>query len=625
MRALIEGRSALAVFPTGGGKSLCCWLPAVVLEGLVVVVSPLVALMKDQVDALRRRGIAAARWDGTLDGEAVRDLTRRIDSGELSLLYVAPERFHNERFLARLSRTPVAMLAIDEAHCISEWGHNFRPDYLLLAEAAKAIGARRVLAMTATATPAVVADIRAAFGIEEADAVVTGFHRQNLVLRATACSAADRANLLVERLRETLPGPTIVYVTLQRTAEQLSEQLRAAGFPAEAYHAGMDPDLRAAVQERWMRSDDGIVVATIAFGMGIDKADVRRVFHANLPKSLESYSQEVGRAGRDGLDAVCEVLASPEDLPVLRNFAYGDTPSAGAVERLLADLAQRAETFDVSLHDLAGAHDIRPLVLRTLLTYLEIDGVLKPGTPFHAGYEWRFVGGASVESVAEGFGIHGMDVRAVFGAARKGRVWWSGDPDRLAQSTGLERSRVVRILEVLADRGFVELRVSDVRWPFTRCVSPDTLTECAPGLIERFAVRERTEVERIDSVVALLTGGGCIAAGIAEHFGDRSVGRCGRCSACLGSGARLPAERSTREWDPGILAQLRNLAERHPAALSEARQQARFLCGVSSPATTRARLSRHALVGIWAERAFPDVLLHGTVHAAAAGHSESMA
>ena len=297
VETLLAGRSALAVFPTGGGKSLCYQLPALLLDGVTVVVSPLIALMKDQIDALVGLGIDAARLDSSLGPDEVRDVSERLRAGSLKLLYVAPERFNNERFLAQLEETPISLFAVDEAHCISEWGHNFRPDYLKLASRARELGAERVLALTATATPAVVRDICSGFEIAETDAVVTGFYRPNLTLLTTPVRAAERDGLLIDRLRERPPGPTIVYVTLQRTALRVASLLAAAGLPARPYHAGMSPEDRVATQEWWTAARDGIVVATIAFGMGIDKADVRYVYHLNLPKGLESYSQEIGRAG----------------------------------------------------------------------------------------------------------------------------------------------------------------------------------------------------------------------------------------------------------------------------------------------------------------------------------------
>src|SRR5436190_18479651 len=262
VEALLAGRSALAVFPTGAGKSLCYQLPALLLEGTTIVVSPLIALMKDQLDFLQRAGIDAARLDSSLDASEQRGVFERLRAGTLKLLYVAPERFDNERFLTQLARARISLFAVDEAHCISEWGHNFRPGYLKLAERARELSAERVLALTATATPAVVADIRAGFEIEEADAVVTGFYRRNLTLLMTPVTVGERDRLLLERLRERPPGSTIVYVTLQRTALRVADLLAEAGLPARPYHAGMSTEERVAAQEWWAGARDGIVVAT---------------------------------------------------------------------------------------------------------------------------------------------------------------------------------------------------------------------------------------------------------------------------------------------------------------------------------------------------------------------------
>ena len=379
----------------------------------------------------------------------VRAVADRLRDGSLKLLYVAPERFNNERFLAQLGQTKIALFAVDEAHCISEWGHNFRPDYLKLAARARELGAERVLALTATATPAVVADIRAGFGIEERDAVVTGFYRSNLTLLTTPVQADERDQTLIDRLRERPPGSTIVYVTLQRTAERVAALLAAAGLPARAYHAGMNADDRVEVQEWWSHSNANIVVATIAFGMGIDKADVRYVYHLNLPKGLESYSQEIGRAGRDGEPSICELFACRDDVPTLENFAFGDTPTPEAIAGLLEDVFAHTpgEQFAVSEYELSSRHDVRPLVLKTILTYLELDGFLEQGTPFYAGYSVRPASG-EWDDVLATFDPERADfLRRVLASGKQGRIWTGVDPDAVPgenESASSKRSAISR-------------------------------------------------------------------------------------------------------------------------------------------------------------------------------------
>jgi ATP-dependent DNA helicase RecQ len=292
VRALLDGRSALAIFPTGGGKSLCYQLPALLLDGLTLVVSPLIALMRDQVEALTAKGISAARLDSTLDAEQVRDVYERLDAGTLKLLYVAPERFANAAFRERLKRLPIQLAAIDEAHCISEWGHNFRPDYLKLAKICRRLKIPRVLCLTATATPKVARDIRKAFRIATADHVQLSFHRTNLDLRVTSCTAAERKSLLLEKLT-AIDGAAVVYVTRQETAEEVATFLAKNGISVRAYHAGLPAEFRADAQSSFMAGHTRVIVATIAFGMGIDKSNIRAVFHYNLPKSLENHT---GRA-----------------------------------------------------------------------------------------------------------------------------------------------------------------------------------------------------------------------------------------------------------------------------------------------------------------------------------------
>jgi ATP-dependent DNA helicase RecQ len=533
---LLAGRSAVAVFPTGAGKSLCFQLPALLFEGVTLVVSPLIALMKDQIDALTARGIAAARLDSTLSLDQYRDVMRRVRNGKLRLLYVAPERFQNERFREVLEHTQVSLFAVDEAHCISEWGHNFRPDYLKLVQFARRTKAERLLALTATATPKVMDDICRAFEISPAAAVRNSCYRPNLTVLTTPVDAASRDTLLVERLRSRERGPTIVYVTLQRTAEEVAERLSAAGFAAAAYHAGMEDEDRARVQDAFMQSAAGIVVATIAFGMGIDKSDIRYVYHYNLSKSLENFSQEIGRAGRDGAPSTCEMFVCTDDLRQLEAFAYGDTPQREAVERLVDELFGQGEHVDVSYSELSKLCDIRLLVVRTIMTYLELDGYLAGGTPYYATYKFK-PRVPSAQILKEFEGERRQFLEGMFRQTKKAKTWVQIDVDRAARALDATRDRVVRALDYLAERGWLELQATGTRNQYQRLKSPDDPLALARQLHKQLVDREQQEIARLGQVLSLADAPGCQVVALCRHFGETRSEPCGHCSRCLEASA----------------------------------------------------------------------------------------
>jgi ATP-dependent DNA helicase RecQ len=603
---LLAGESAAAVFPTGSGKSLCYQLPALLLPGVTLVVSPLIALMKDQIDALAARGIAARRLDSTLTLEQHREVMQRVRAGDLRLLYVAPERFQNERFRELLRQIRVSLFAVDEAHCISEWGHNFRPDYLKLVEFAGQCRAERILALTATATPPVLDDICRAFRIDHSGAIRTGFYRPNLTLLTTPVDATARDSMLERRLREREAGPTIVYVSLQKTAESVAAQLASLGFDARAYHAGMEDEERATVQDWFFSTGNPIVVATIAFGMGIDKSNIRYVYHYNLPKSLENYAQEIGRAGRDGLASTCEMLIDLADLQVLENFAYGDTPTLHAVEQFVAEIFSLPTSLDVSFFELSNRHDIRQLVVRTLLTYLELEGYLAGGTPFYSSYKVRALI-SSAEILARFQGERRDFLQKLFGQFRKAVTWMTVDVPAAAIAIGSTRDRIIRALDYLAEQGWIELQTLGVRNRYERLRTPSNLQQLSAFLFEKVTQREQSEITRLHQVVEFIEYDGCQVARLGQHFGEEEAGRCGHCNWCLRDSQRVTLPpRQVKSVEPSIWTEAKALQERYEI-LREPRVLTRFLCGLTSPALTKNKLTRLPLFGQCSEVPFQAV------------------
>ena len=422
----LAGHDSLVVMPTGGGKSLCYQLPALALGGLTLVVSPLIALMKDQVDGLRANGIAAEFLNSSLDNATAADVERRAQAGRVSLLYVAPERVSMPGFQRLLGTLDLRLIAIDEAHCISEWGHDFRPDYRALSDLRRQFPQTPVMALTATATERVRQDIVEQLALYDGAQFVSGFDRANLTYRVQRRSGTWEA--LLDLLNERRGQSAIVYCFSRKETEELATRLTANGHPTVAYHAGLDPEIRRITQERFIDSDVPIVAATIAFGMGIDKPDIRLVVHYALPKSIEGYYQETGRAGRDGLPSDCVLFFSEGDRAKQEYFIQGMTGDARAVsERQLQQMVDygRLQTcrrkyllayFGETIPgETCGNCDVclaerRPVDV-TLVSQKLLSAVVRTGERFGIAHVINVLLGSNLERIRE----LGHDKLSVFG------------------------------------------------------------------------------------------------------------------------------------------------------------------------------------------------------------------
>ena len=597
----LAGASSLGVMPTGSGKSLTFQAAAALLPGTVLVISPLVSLMRDQVEKLRGV-LRVARLDSTLERDEARHALQELRGGRLDLLYVAPERLANERFRSALERVQVSALAVDEAHCISAWGHDFRPDYLRLPLLLAQIGRPPVLALTATAPRTVQEDIRAGLGIPVEGVVNTGARRPNLALRVEA--PADREGRLLELVRADRAAPTIVYALRQADTERLAALLVEAGVEAAAYHAGLAAEERAEVQDRFLADDVRCVVATIAFGMGVDKPNVRRVFHAHAPRSLEGYVQEVGRAGRDGAPAEGVLLYREDDLTALANFVDAKLVSGEQVRGALNAAFACKESADVLAFGpqaIGDEQDVDPIAVRTLFARLELRGVVEALTPAYDSYQLPI--GHDSGAVAAALGpADGQIWRALVSHGKGGRTWLTLSVSRTAAGAGLAPESILSVLRRVEDDGLAELRASGTLHRYRVLRRPDRATD-TPALLRSVEETVEAEHRRLDAVRAYVLERACRQAHALAYLGDADTRPCGVCDLCRGA---APIERealTTPDWqaafDPSTV---RSLAELGQDAVGIARA----LCKVLTPRSRPYR--RHPAWGILETAPFADVL-----------------
>jgi ATP-dependent DNA helicase RecQ len=556
--SVLAGRDTLVVLPTGGGKSLCFQVPALMLPGLTVVVSPLISLMKDQVDALNARGLAAAFINSTLTSSQVSDRLARAGRGDIKLLYVAPERFDVGTTAERLRNMGVSLLAVDEAHCISEWGHDFRPSYLRMRDVRERLGAPPTIALTATATPEVRKDIALQLALGNANVIVTGFDRTNLHYHVLPTrNEQEKDDALVQTLRDQ-EGVAVIYASTRRNVERIAGVLERARVSATAYHAGLDDAHRHDVQENFMNERVRAIVATNAFGMGIDKPNVRLVVHHAMPGTLEAYYQEAGRAGRDGNHSECVLLHSFPDRFTHEFFikgAYPERPVVESVYDALRRVVDASGMTDLGPADIArlvpgkvGDRDVDS-VLRILLKADAVRRESESGssvmirllaTPDRIKRElpdphnpelgllralWRAVGAR----------IHDGAVVALDGLP----PGFSG------------ASTAIPLLSSLQARQFLTWERIGGGTRLTNPKAPLSAFDVDWAGLDR---RRRADLAKLDAMQKYAYTTGCRRAFVLRYFGDEAGrGTCGGCDNCLGVHVGVerhqpgPASRARRE------------------------------------------------------------------------------
>lgn len=583
IETIIAGKSAASIFPTGAGKSLCYQLPAVLEQGMTLVVSPLLSLMKNQIDFLKSKNISAAKLDSGMSAEDYRSTLEAARLGQLKILMIAVERFKNERFRTQLRQMKVSLLVVDEAHCISEWGHNFRPDYLKIPLYQKEFRIKKVLLLTATATPKVIGDMREKFVINRENVVQTGFYRKNLFLRIRPVAEEKKDALLREILAEKPYGPTIVYVTLQKTADRITQMLMKNGLAADAYHAGMKNDHREDVQNRFMTGKVDTVVATIAFGMGIDKDNIRKVLHYDLPKSIESYSQEIGRSGRDGSPSLCCLLGNKNSLPVLENFAYGDTPALENIRKVLEDICQsKGSLFEVRAYTLSRRTDIRLLPLKTLLVYLEMANIISPKYTYFENYAFKYL--IPAENIIENFnGGRGQFVKIILDNSKTAKTWTKVDIDNTVAESGSERQRVLTALEYFHGKEWIDLKPKSAVEVFEILNSEFDIDSTAKDLANLFVEKEKKDVARLHTMIELFETDQCLAKSLSAYFGEGLDANCQRCSVCI---MKEPVKLLSSRLPSLDMLNFHSLVQPFVEAAESPLPVGivtRFLCGISSP------------------------------------------